>query len=64
MHTPPEIIAVDVETLRLYEGNYADERQMTAYVSAETHTWIQKAVDICGLGANSIRWINKNSQTG
>ena len=27
------------------------------YVSAETHTWIQKAADISGLGATSIRWI-------
>ena len=44
------------------EGNYADERQMTAYVSAETHTWIQKAADICGLGANSIRWIDTDEE--
>ena len=27
------------------------------YVSAETHTWIQKAADISGLGPTSIRWI-------
>ncbi len=39
------------------EGNYGDARKLTAYVSAETHTWIQKAADICGLGANAIRWI-------
>ena len=43
------------------EGNYADPRQLTAYVSAETHTWIQKAADICGLGANSIRWIETDA---
>ena len=38
-------------------GNYADGRRLTAYVSAETHTWIQKAADVCGLGAQGIRWI-------
>jgi len=27
------------------------------YVSAETHTWIQKAVDLDGSGSSSIRWI-------
>jgi glutamate/tyrosine decarboxylase-like PLP-dependent enzyme len=30
---------------------------LVAYASAETHTWIQKAADICGLGTNAIRWI-------
>jgi len=27
------------------------------YGSAETHTWIQKAADMAGLGTDSIRWI-------
>jgi glutamate/tyrosine decarboxylase-like PLP-dependent enzyme len=27
------------------------------YASAETHTWIQKAADLAGLGTASIRWI-------
>jgi glutamate/tyrosine decarboxylase-like PLP-dependent enzyme len=27
------------------------------YASEETHTWIQKATDIAGLGTQSIRWI-------
>jgi glutamate/tyrosine decarboxylase-like PLP-dependent enzyme len=27
------------------------------YTSKETHTWIQKAADMFGLGADSIRWI-------
>ena len=40
------------------EGNYGDARRLTAYVSAETHTWIQKAADACGLGAAGIRWID------
>jgi glutamate/tyrosine decarboxylase-like PLP-dependent enzyme len=32
-------------------------RQLVAYASTETHTWIQKAADICGLGTEAIRWI-------
>ena len=32
-------------------------RQLRVYGSAETHTWIQKAADIGGLGTDSIRWI-------
>jgi aromatic-L-amino-acid decarboxylase len=32
-------------------------RRLRAYASAETHTWIQKAADIAGLGTESIRWI-------
>ena len=32
-------------------------RRLRAYCSAETHTWIQKAADIAGLGAESVRWI-------
>ncbi len=39
------------------EGNYADDRRLTAYVSTETHTWVQKAADVCGMGADGIRWI-------
>jgi aromatic-L-amino-acid/L-tryptophan decarboxylase len=31
--------------------------QRTVYVSEETHTWIQKAADLFGLGTDSIRWI-------
>ena len=32
-------------------------RTMRVYASAETHTWIQKAADLSGLGTDSIRWI-------
>lgn len=32
-------------------------RELVAYASTETHTWIQKAADICGLGTNAIRWV-------
>jgi glutamate/tyrosine decarboxylase-like PLP-dependent enzyme len=31
--------------------------QLHVYGSAETHTWIQKAADLFGLGTDSIRWI-------
>ena len=31
--------------------------RLRAYASAETHTWIQKAADLFGLGTDSIRWI-------
>jgi aromatic-L-amino-acid/L-tryptophan decarboxylase len=31
--------------------------KLRVYASAETHTWIQKATDLAGLGTASIRWI-------
>jgi glutamate/tyrosine decarboxylase-like PLP-dependent enzyme len=39
------------------EGLAASRPQLVAYASAETHTWIQKATDLGGLGTASIRWI-------
>jgi aromatic-L-amino-acid decarboxylase len=38
-------------------GILGDGRRPCAYVSKETHTWIQKAADLCGLGTDTIRWI-------
>jgi glutamate/tyrosine decarboxylase-like PLP-dependent enzyme len=35
-------------------------RRWRMYCSQETHTWIQKAADILGLGTDSIRWITTN----
>ncbi len=32
------------------------------YTSAETHTWIQKAADLFGLGTDAIRWIPVDKQ--
>jgi glutamate/tyrosine decarboxylase-like PLP-dependent enzyme len=32
-------------------------RTLRVYGSTETHTWIQKAADLAGLGTGSIRWI-------
>jgi glutamate/tyrosine decarboxylase-like PLP-dependent enzyme len=31
--------------------------RLMLYTSAETHTWIQKAADLFGLGTDAIRWI-------
>jgi len=36
-------------------------RRLRVYASAETHTWIEKATDIAGLGTESIRWIPTDS---
>ena len=35
----------------------AGKATLVAYCSAETHTWIQKAADLSGLGTGSVRWI-------
>ena len=35
----------------------ASARPMRVYASTETHTWIQKATDLAGLGTDAIRWI-------
>lgn len=32
-------------------------KKLVIYISAETHTWVQKAADSFGLGTVSIRWI-------
>jgi aromatic-L-amino-acid/L-tryptophan decarboxylase len=39
----------------------AGPRRLRVYCSAETHTWIQKAADLSGLGTASIRWIPTDS---
>lgn len=35
----------------------APGQQLRVYASAETHTWIQKAADLSGIGTDAIRWI-------
>jgi aromatic-L-amino-acid/L-tryptophan decarboxylase len=34
-----------------------DGRRLRVYTSAETHTWVQKAADLFGLGTEAVRWI-------
>ena len=31
--------------------------RLRAYCSAETHTWVQKATDLSGIGTGAVRWI-------
>jgi len=42
------------------EGLASSNKRLIVYGSKETHTWIEKAVDLFGLGTNAIRWININ----
>jgi glutamate/tyrosine decarboxylase-like PLP-dependent enzyme len=38
-------------------GGERGKSPLLVYASAETHTWIQKATDLFGLGTDAIRWI-------
>ena len=35
--------------------------RLRIYASAETHTWVQKAADLSGLGTEAIRWIGTDA---
>ncbi len=37
-------------------------KKLIVYTSAETHTWVQKAADLSGLGTASVRWISTDGQ--
>ncbi len=37
-------------------------RLLTLYASRETHTWVQKAADLTGLGTDAIRWVPVDSR--
>lgn len=43
-------------------GGIADRaaRRLRVYASAETHTWLQKATDMAGIGTDAIRWLPTN----
>jgi len=36
--------------------------RLLVYASSETHTWIQKAADLTGLGTDSVRWISADAR--
>ncbi|HEV8120230.1 MAG TPA: aminotransferase class V-fold PLP-dependent enzyme [Candidatus Polarisedimenticolia bacterium] len=36
--------------------------RLVMYASTESHTWIQKAADLSGLGTNAIRWIDADAE--
>jgi aromatic-L-amino-acid/L-tryptophan decarboxylase len=38
-------------------GMTGSPQRLRVYCSAETHTWIEKAADLSGLGTSAIRWI-------
>jgi aromatic-L-amino-acid decarboxylase len=44
------------------DGLKGDPRQLTCYGSADTHTWIEKAADVAGLGTAAIRWVRMDSE--
>lgn len=44
------------------DGLAGGQQQLTAYVSKETHTWIDKAAELFGLGANAVRWIDVDAR--
>ncbi|MGQ0562171.1 MAG: pyridoxal phosphate-dependent decarboxylase family protein [Gemmatimonadota bacterium] len=35
--------------------------RLVCYVSAETHTWVQKAADLFGIGTDAVRWIETDA---
>ncbi len=44
------------------QGLGGGDQPLTAYVSAEAHTWVDKAADVAGLGARAIRWVATDRQ--
>jgi len=38
-------------------GVQSGTRRLRIYASTETHTWLQKTVDLPGLGADDVRWL-------
>ncbi len=39
-----------------------DGKRLCVYASEETHTWIQKAADLSGLGTDAIRWVKTDDR--
>jgi len=44
------------------QGVGHDGRKSRVYCSAETHTWIQKAADLSGIGTDAVRWIDVDAE--
>ena len=42
----------------------SETKQLRVYCSKETHTWVQKAADMCGIGTDAIRWIPTGKDLG
>ena len=42
------------------EGLNVEQGKLTVYCSKTTHTWIDKAAILFGLGSNAVRWIKTN----
>jgi glutamate/tyrosine decarboxylase-like PLP-dependent enzyme len=47
----------DVRTLGISGGHGMTTSRLCLYASKETHTWIQKAADLFGVGTDSIHWV-------
>jgi glutamate/tyrosine decarboxylase-like PLP-dependent enzyme len=45
-----------------HDGLRGGSASLVVYASAETHTWVQKAADLFGLGLAAIRWIETDDQ--
>jgi len=44
------------------QGLRGQPGRLTVYGSRETHTWVEKAADVTGLGTDAIRWIETDAQ--
>jgi glutamate/tyrosine decarboxylase-like PLP-dependent enzyme len=44
------------------EGHGKNSPRLTVYGSQETHTWIEKAAAISGMGTQAVRWIETDSE--
>lgn len=55
-------LAARTQACRAMRAEGAAAANLIAYASAETHTWVQKAADLFGLGTNALRWIPTDAQ--